>query len=97
VSEKYELIDAEKAIYPIVKMCVWLGVARSGFYEWRDRPLLATAEQRAEIPGLVCAVVDEFEERYGSRKIRVELARRGVLIAPPVADDDRPCRLCRSG
>jgi len=57
VSEKYELIDAEKAIYPIVKMCVWLGVARSGFYEWRDRPLSATAERRAEITGLVCAVV----------------------------------------
>jgi transposase InsO family protein len=58
-----------------------LGVARSGFYEWRERPLSATAERRAEITGLVCAVFDEFEERYGYRKIRVELARRGVFVS----------------
>jgi putative transposase len=43
VSARYELIDAEKATvtaagavkYSIVKMCQWLGVSSSGYYEWR--------------------------------------------------------------
>ncbi|MEV0828858.1 hypothetical protein [Nonomuraea rubra] len=30
----YELIDAEKACHSIVKMCAWLDVSRSGYYEW---------------------------------------------------------------
>jgi len=33
VSAKYEFIDAPKAQHPIVKMCDWAGVSRSGYYE----------------------------------------------------------------
>ncbi len=65
MSSKYEFIDAEKADYSIVKMCEWLGVSRSGFYEWRDRPDSATTERRVVITGLVRSLFDEFEGRYG--------------------------------
>jgi hypothetical protein len=33
VSEWYEFIDAQKALFPAVLMCVWAGVSRSGFYD----------------------------------------------------------------
>ena len=55
VTDKFEFIDAEYAIYlesdeqyvpSIVKMCRWMEVSRSGFYEWRGKPESATAKRR---------------------------------------------------
>ena len=66
MSSKFEFIDGEKANYKITKMCAWLKVSRSGFYEWRDRPASATAGRRAYLAGLIKAIHDEFEQRYGT-------------------------------
>lgn len=78
MSSKYELIDAEKACYPIVKMCEWSQVSKSGFYEWRARPASATAERRAGLKALIVAVFADSDETYGHRRVHAELARRGV-------------------
>lgn len=43
---KYELVDADKACHAIARMCTWLNVSRSGYYEWRERPASATAQRR---------------------------------------------------
>jgi len=55
VTDKFEFIDVEYAIYlesdeqyvpSIVKMCRWMEVSRSGFYEWRNASESATAKRR---------------------------------------------------
>ena len=54
MSARYEFIDEEKARtcaggkvrYSVVKMCEWMEVSTSGFYEWLKRPLSATSERR---------------------------------------------------
>ncbi|MFI7641872.1 IS3 family transposase [Nonomuraea sp. NPDC049400] len=74
---KYELIDAEKACHSIVKMCAWLGVSRSGFYEWRERPASATAQRRALLAALVAEIFAGSHETYGYRRVHAALARRG--------------------
>jgi transposase InsO family protein len=82
VSEWYEFIDAQKAYYPIVLMCIWAGVSRSGFYDWLARPASATAERRRELEALVAWVFDRSDQTYGYRRVHAELARRGVPAGP---------------
>ncbi|MGV9386898.1 IS3 family transposase [Nonomuraea sp. NPDC003707] len=74
---KYELIDAEKACHSIVKMCAWLGVSRSGYYEWRERPASATAQRRMLLAVLVAEIFAGSHETYGYRRVHAALLRRG--------------------
>src|SRR5450759_945853 len=82
VSSKYEFIDAEKALYPIVKMCEWMAVSTSGFYEWRGRPSPATNSRRAELRLLIGKVFADSDDTYGYRRVQAELARLGVPVGP---------------
>jgi transposase InsO family protein len=74
---KYELIDAEKARHSIARMCAWLGVSRSGYYEWRERPASATAQRRTLLAALVAEIFAGSHETYGYRRVHAALARRG--------------------
>ena len=70
MSSKYEFIDGEKANYPIVRMCVWSGVSRAGFYEWRSRPMSATASRRFWLAVQVAKAFKASNGVYGYRKVR---------------------------
>lgn len=105
MSEKYELIEGEKYAYPIVMMCRCLGVSRSGYYEWRDRPASATAERRVWLTERVKEIFAASDETYGHRRVHAQLAREGVEAGPElvrsimrdeglVACQPRPWRFC---
>jgi len=87
VSEKYSFIDAEKAHYPVVKMCAWLKVSTSGFYAWRDRPASATTRRRARLAVLVQAIFDGSDGTYGYRRIHAVLLRQGEDCGPELVRD----------
>ncbi|MGP4030420.1 IS3 family transposase [Actinomadura sp. 3N407] len=82
VSAKYELIDAEKADHAIIDMCAWLHVSRSGFYDWRTRPLSATAERRERLKLMIEAVFEANHDTYGYRRVHAVLARSGEEVSP---------------
>jgi transposase InsO family protein len=82
VSSKYEFIDGEKANYPIIKMCAWSQVSRSGFYEWRDRPLSATAERRAALAVRIVEIFEAFRQTYGYRRVHAQLGHEGIEASP---------------
>lgn len=82
MSAKFEFIDAEKAHYPIVKMCDWMAVSTSGYYEWRDRPTSATARRRARLAVLIEWIFDDSDRTYGHRRIHAALARQGESCSP---------------
>jgi hypothetical protein len=87
VSGKYAFIDAEKARYPIVKMCIWLDVSTSGYYEWVDRPPSATAQRRTRLAALVQAIFDESDGTYGYRRVHAALARQDEDCDPELVRD----------
>jgi putative transposase len=91
VSDKFEFIDAEYAAYcqsgkrhvpSIVKMCAWMGVSRSGFYDWRDAPQSATAQRRGILALYVAKSFKESDGTYGYRRVHVDLACWGVPAGP---------------
>ncbi|TDD22825.1 IS3 family transposase [Nonomuraea diastatica] len=77
---KYELIDAEKAHCAIVDMCSWLDVSRSGYYEWRGRPLSATAERRERLKEKIEKLFEDSHQTYGYRRIHSALLRSGEQV-----------------
>ena len=89
MSQKYEFIDAEYAHPPaggnaptITCMCKWLGVSKSGFYEWRSRPESATAKRRDELKLLITKAFEDSDGTYGYRRVTRQLARWGVPAGP---------------
>jgi putative transposase len=86
VTGKYEFIDAEYAVLPengaayaptIMQMCGWLGVSKSGYYEWRSRPESATARRRELLKIKINALFEANDETYGYRRLHAALVRGG--------------------
>jgi putative transposase len=70
----YRFISAEKARTPVSLACAWLGVSRSGYYEWATR----APSQRA------------LTDAWLSERIRrIHEAHRGVYGAPRIHADLR--------
>jgi putative transposase len=88
VSDTFEFIDAEYATSQsqndpeqspsIAKMCVWMEVSRSGYYDWRDRPASATARRREELKEMIRYSFDGSDGTYGYRRVHADLADWGV-------------------
>ncbi len=85
MSEKYAFIDAEYADAPwaesgdapsVVQMCEWLGVSRSGFYEWQSRPQSGSGKRRELLKVKIKALFEANNEEYGYRRL-TEVLRRG--------------------
>jgi len=78
----YEFIDAEYATCAnapaITRMCAWLEVSKSGFYEWLSRPQSAAAKRREGLKLLIKKMFDDSDGTYGYRRITWQLARQGV-------------------
>ena len=66
-------IDAEKAEFPITKLCQYLQVSPSGFYAARRRPESTHAITDRRLKVLVRASFDASKQRYGSPRIHEDL------------------------
>jgi putative transposase len=89
VSEKYAFIAAERAdtnatavadAPTIAQMCVWLGVSKSGFYDWLHRPPSPAQQRRELLKAKIAALFEAFGGVYGYRRLHAELRRAGEQV-----------------
>jgi putative transposase len=88
---KYAFIDvtdtASPGYFGIKRMCGWLGVSPSGFFDWRSRPASARATRRTELAALVAWSFERSNGTYGYRRVHADLARRGVPVGLDLVRD----------
>lgn len=74
MTETYRFIASEATTYPASILCRLLGVSRSGYYAWRERP-----ERQDQLAPQVEEVFWRHSRRYGSRRITAELQDQAVI------------------
>ena len=87
---KFELVDAEKAHFPIGVLCAVLDVSRSGFYAWKKRPRSARLQADTRLALEVAEAHRKSSGRYGSPRIHRALRHKGVRVG-----EKRVARLMR--
>ena len=97
MSEKYEssemlLTTAERCIYPVVLMCRWLSVSRSGFYDWHG---LLDAQQSSPYRRLAHAVLRSVPDLQTARNLRGAACRSFNRSAEARGNDRRAHFLTR--
>jgi putative transposase len=67
-------VKVNQATHSVGKMCRLLGVSRSGFYAWVDRPTCDRKRQDLALTGKIAAIHRRSRGTYGSPNIHAELA-----------------------
>ncbi len=77
---RFGFIHEHKKEFPVLMMCHILDVSRSGYYRWRDRPLCARAQRRAELVEKIKEVQKHSRGTYGSPRVTAELNEAEVAV-----------------
>lgn len=75
---KFAFIRDHQAQFPVEVLCEVLGVSRSGYYAWKDRPPSPGARRRARLVEEIRAVHGGSRATYGSPRVYRALKARGV-------------------
>ncbi len=73
---------ADQELFTVAYMCDQLGVSRSGYYAWRDRPVSDREEADARLSAIVADAHRRLRGNPGVRRIHAELASLGELVSP---------------
>lgn len=86
VSQEYAFIAAEGAVVVAV-LCphdradaAMVGVSKTGFYEWLNRPLSVGGRRGEELKCKSASLFESFDATYGYRRVHAELIRGGEQV-----------------
>lgn len=77
---KFAFIAEKKVAFPVSPMCCLLGVSRSGYYAWKERPPAPRAGADALLAVEVVAAHKRSRATYGSPRVHAELKSSGVRV-----------------
>jgi len=78
---KFAFIKAEKASFPVAFMCRHLGVSKSGYYAWCERPECARVREDRRLSVLTREAHARSRETYGSPRVHRELLAQGEQVS----------------
>ena len=77
VRSTYEFIKANRAQYSVQSMCRVLGVAPSGYYDWRTQPISNRGLEDARLLRLIRASFTASQGIYGAPRVFLDLREAG--------------------
>lgn len=77
---KYAAIRQHRNQFSIRMMCRVLGVSRSGYYDWRDRPASERAKRHKALTKKIRYFHQASRDTYGAPRIRKDLVEAGDQI-----------------
>ena len=77
---KYAFIAAERATFPVRRLCRLIGVAASAFYAWLRRGPSKRLQDEAALVAEIREIYEQSGKTYGSPRIHAELHARGRRI-----------------
>jgi putative transposase len=75
---RYPVIKDYAHDFSVEHMCLVLGVGRSGYYAWKQRPPSLRTQANQTLLGEIHTEYDDSRETYGSPRIHVALRRKGI-------------------
>lgn len=75
---KFAFVRDHQAQFPVEVLCEVLGVSRSGYYAWRDRPASSRARHRDRLVAEIRRAHGDSRATYGSPRVYQALKARGV-------------------
>lgn len=78
---KFDFIEAEKASFPVIRLCANLGVSRSGFYQWLGEGESSRRKENEDLSATILEIHGKSRGTYGSPRIVKELeASHGIRV-----------------
>jgi putative transposase len=75
---RFRFVDAEKARFPVSLLCKTVGVSKSGYYAWKNRPPSKRTHEDAALTERIVQVHKRSRETYGYPRVHAELVALGV-------------------
>lgn len=79
-SERYRFVQRLSPTVGVKFICAFLGVSRSGYYDWRKRKPSHRLIEDAELKDLIQKIHDDSEEAYGSPRVFKALKKQDIAI-----------------
>jgi len=77
----YRFIKNHETVFPIEKMCKFLGIGLRSYYDWKSSGVSDRKHRAMLLQEKVKAVYFNKKQRYGSPRIAMELRARGDKIS----------------